>query len=246
VSTGQKSQEGQPAEGPAETAARATRYLMRRALKASLATIERGSGHPYASLVTVATEPDGAPILLLSSLAVHTRNFRADGRVSLLLDGTSGLADPLTGGRATLIGRIGEAKSSTARPRFLRRHPYASQFADFGDFAFYVIDVERAHYIGGFGRIVDVPGAALLIPPPASSAVAAGEAALIEALEAGNAALPARLALRHGGSEGPWRIAGIDAGGVDLVAAETTLRLSFPAIASDAGKAGQEVLALLG
>ncbi|HRD78751.1 MAG TPA: pyridoxamine 5'-phosphate oxidase family protein, partial [Hyphomicrobiaceae bacterium] len=71
------------AETPAESAARATRYLMRRALKASLATLEKGSGHPYVSLVTVATEADGAPILLLSSLAVHTRNLMADSRASL-------------------------------------------------------------------------------------------------------------------------------------------------------------------
>ena len=34
---------------------------MRTALKAALATLDRETGHPYASLVLLATEPDGAP-----------------------------------------------------------------------------------------------------------------------------------------------------------------------------------------
>ena len=45
-----------------------------------------GSGDPYCSLVNVATAPDGAPLLLLSKLALHTKNILADARVSLMLD----------------------------------------------------------------------------------------------------------------------------------------------------------------
>ena len=84
----------------------AARRLVRTALKASLATLDRETGHPYASLVLVATEPDGSPILLISRLAQHTRNLEADARAAILFDGTDGLGDPLTGGRVTVSGEV--------------------------------------------------------------------------------------------------------------------------------------------
>jgi len=66
----------------------AARGLMREALKASLATLDQSTGHPYASLVTIATDVDGTPLLLISKLALHTKNLEADSRASLLFDGT--------------------------------------------------------------------------------------------------------------------------------------------------------------
>ena len=75
---------GQPAS-PTEPAP-ASRRLIRTALKASLATLDRATGHPYASLILVATEPDGAPVFLISRLALHTRNLEKDPRASLLID----------------------------------------------------------------------------------------------------------------------------------------------------------------
>ena len=74
----------------------------------SLATSLPGdaAGWPYASLVLVAVDHDLTPILLLSDLAEHTRAIQADGRVSLLFDGTAGLDQPLTGPRVTVVGRV--------------------------------------------------------------------------------------------------------------------------------------------
>ena len=85
----------------AELAADA-RALVRRALKASLATIAAGSGYPYASLITVATEASGAPVFLISTLAQHTKNLSLDPRASILFDGTGAAGDPLQGARVTL------------------------------------------------------------------------------------------------------------------------------------------------
>ena len=92
----------------------ASRRLMRTALKGALATLDRETGHPYASLVLLATEPGGAPIFLISRLALHTRNLEQDPRASILFDGTGGLGDPLTGGRLTVTGSRGRAP---AQPR---------------------------------------------------------------------------------------------------------------------------------
>lgn len=129
------------------------RALLRAAYTASLGTIDRDGGGPFASLVLVALGDQGAPILLLSDLAEHSRNIAADDRVSLLIDGTAGHDDPLIGPRLTLLGRAERHDHARFRELFLARHKSAAQYADFGDFVFYGIVVERAHLVAGFGRI---------------------------------------------------------------------------------------------
>ncbi len=81
----------------------AGRRLLRRGGRAALATSLRGA--PFASLVVYAVDHDASPLLLLSDLARHSRNIAFDPRVSLLIDGTAELPDPLSGPRLTLLGR---------------------------------------------------------------------------------------------------------------------------------------------
>src|ERR1700743_1197500 len=88
-------------------AARLARGLLRRSRQGALATLMAGSGDPYCSLVNLASHPDGSPILLISRLALHTRNILADGRISLMLDERSE-GDPLEGSRIMLAGRAEE------------------------------------------------------------------------------------------------------------------------------------------
>ena len=118
--------------------------MIRTALKASLGTLDRTSGHPYTSLVLVATEPDCTPIFLISRLALHTQNLGTDARASLLIDGTGGLGDPMTGGRLTLSGQVRPTVSLTAKPRFLARHQSARAYAGFPDFTTYAFEVRAA------------------------------------------------------------------------------------------------------
>ena len=147
---------------PAGSAAADAAKLLREARTAALATLDLASGAPYVSLVTVALDADGAPLLLLSKLARHTANLDADPRVSLLFT-PAGRApgDPLATARVTVMGRIEPTASATARSRFLARHPEAEMYASFADFRFFALHVQSAHFIGGFGRIVDVAGAEL-------------------------------------------------------------------------------------
>lgn len=137
------------------------RDLLRHASTAGLGTIARDGGGPFVSLVLIATDPGGAPILLLSDLAEHSRNIAADDRVSLLIDGTADYEDPLTGPRLTLLGRAARSDHAHHRDCYLARHESAAQYAGFGDFAFYRIAVERGHLVAGFGRIDWIPGADL-------------------------------------------------------------------------------------
>src|SRR5664279_4163854 len=87
--------------------ARLTRSLLRRSRQGALATLMAGSGDPYCSLVNVASHADGSPVLLISRLALHTRNILADNRVSLMLEERAA-GDPLEGARIMLAGRAEE------------------------------------------------------------------------------------------------------------------------------------------
>ncbi len=134
----------------AEQGAKA-RALLHEAGRATLATLLDGA--PYASLVLVAEDEDGSPILLLSDLAEHAKNLKRDARAALLIDGTAGLADALAGPRVTLLGSFERKSDERLKSRFLARHPAASTYAGFGDFACYRMKVSRAHLVEGFGRI---------------------------------------------------------------------------------------------
>src|SRR5258706_2638718 len=91
-------------------AARLARSLLRRSRQGALATLMADSGDPYCSLVNVASHADGSPILLISRLALHTRNILGDSRVSLMLDERAE-GDPLEGSRIMLAGGAGEGSS---------------------------------------------------------------------------------------------------------------------------------------
>lgn len=146
-----------PAPAPAETAEETARRLILTCGKATLATLDRNrAGMPYASLVLIAPDAAGHPLLLLSGLAEHTANLLADPRASLLLDGTEGFAEILTGPRLTLSGRVQlveEAEKAAASDSYIARHPSSSFYAGFKDFAFWRFSSEAAHLVAGFGRI---------------------------------------------------------------------------------------------
>src|SRR5438105_5094117 len=111
----------------------AAKKLLREGRSGALATLMQGSGDPYCSLVNVATAADGAPLLLISRLAVHTKNILADPRVSLMLDERRA-GDPLEGARVMLLGTAHATGDPQARRRYLERQPEAKMFADFADF----------------------------------------------------------------------------------------------------------------
>src|SRR6202451_4372474 len=113
------------------------RSLLRRSRQGALATLMPGSGDPYCSLVNVASHSDGSPILLISRLALHTRNLLADARMSLMLDERAE-GDPLEGSRIMLAGRAEQADGDDVallRRRYLNTHPSSEAFVNFKDFS---------------------------------------------------------------------------------------------------------------
>jgi putative heme iron utilization protein len=222
---------------------RATKRLLHEAGKGALATLLPG-GAPYASLVTVATAMDGAPLLLLSRLARHTANVGADPRVSLLLE-AGHERDPLEGARVSLSGTLSRTEDPAARRRFLARHPSAEAYAGFADFAFWRLEMSGAHLVAGFGRIVDLKAEDLSTGlGGAERLIEAEESALIHMNEDHRDAI-ARYATKLLGDEaGDWRMVSLDPEGCDLMLGERVRRLEFPHRVADAG-ALREILARL-
>ncbi len=127
-----------------------------------------------------------SPLLLLSTLALHTKNVLADARCSLMLDERKG-GDPLEGARVMLMGTLAATAEAAARAAYLRRHPEAEMFAGFADFAFYRMAVTRAHLVAGFGRIVDLKPADLLTEVSDAAALLAAEGEAIAHMNADHA-----------------------------------------------------------
>ena len=222
----------------------AARQLMRGRRTAALATSMAEGGGPYASLVLVAADHDGTPILLLSRLAEHTRNLEADPRASLLFDGTEGLESPLTGARATVVGRAERSAEPRHRARFLARHPDAADYADFADFGFFRLHVERAHLVAGFGRI-HWAGRSDVLYAGEWSALAEREAEIVAHMNEDHAdAVQLYAAKLRGREGGGWRMTSCDPEGCDLARGAAGLRIDFERPAGDAEAARAELVRL--
>lgn len=145
-------------EIPTPTHAERACTLAAQCATGTLATVGQDpAGYPYASLVTVALD-GSSPVFLISDLAEHTKNLRADDRASLLV-AEAGEENPLALGRVTLLGRCALVADDggSARAAYLAHHPDAAYYADFKDFHFWRLTVESVRYIGGFGRMSWVP-----------------------------------------------------------------------------------------
>ena len=243
---------------PAET----IRGLMRRADRATLATTltvpdrpdkgERGSpgaaaaGWPYPSLVQVALDHDASPLLLISDLADHTRNLRADQRVALLFDGTAGLAEPLAGPRASVLGRAVAADGDARLTgRYRARHPGAEVYLGFKDFHLFRIEVESAHLVAGFGRIHWVQAGELMFDTAETTALAEAEAGIVAHMNEDHLDATAAIARRILGlPEAEWRLTGVDPEGADLASDQGLGRVDFDKPVHDAESCRVELVRL--
>jgi putative heme iron utilization protein len=206
----------------------AAKKLLREGRSGALATLLPASGDPYCSLVNVATAADGAPLLLISRLAVHTKNILADPRVSLMIDERKE-GDPLQGARVMLMGTVAVTDDPQARRRYLTRQPEAEMFAGFGDFAFYRIALEGAHLVAGFGRIVDLKPQDVLTETDDAGELVAAEPDVLAHMNDDHADACQLYATKLlGAPAGDWRCVGCDPEGLELQLGRTALRLPFP------------------
>ena len=232
-----------PEEAPPGTLVRG---LMRAAGKVAIGTrLTKDDDSPYVSLALVASAHDGSPLLLLSTLADHTRNLDADPRISLLFDGTTGLVSPLTGARASVQGKAVRSDDPLLLDRFVRRHPDAAIYAGFADFGMFQVEVDKAHLVAGFGRIHWVDAEHILCDVGAAASLASEEAAIVEHMNADHADA-VQLYARHAGEAGDgWLMTGVDPEGTDLLREGARLRVAFAKPVRDAQSARVELVRLI-
>ena len=147
-----------------EKAAAAARALLAVEAGGLLSTISvRRAGTPYGSLTPYALSTGGAPLLLLSGLAAHTHNLRADPRAGLFVGDHTAAADPQAGARLSLMGRaapVGADDEADARVRYLARWPRTVDTVALHDFTFWRFEIEEARFIAGCGDIRWLPASA--------------------------------------------------------------------------------------
>ncbi|MEM0907827.1 MAG: pyridoxamine 5'-phosphate oxidase family protein [Pseudomonadota bacterium] len=212
-----------------EVAAALGRTLVHTAADAALGTLGE-TGGPHVSHVACATAVDGAPLLLLSDLALHAKNLKRDTRASLLyVAPPQAGADTNTRARVTLDGKLTPVtEAAPAKSRFLRRQPAASLYAGFGDFQFYRLDVKAAHLVAGFGRITALPPAQLIADKAAAEVMAQmDEGACTHMNEDHLDALEAMAMGISGAQAGRWSAIGVDPWGIDLLKADECVRAEY-------------------
>lgn len=207
--------------------AQEARNLLRRARTATLGTVNRDGGIPYASLVNLATDVRGWPLILVSTLAWHTRNLLADPRASIMVAELPESGDALTGARVTVMGRFSQVQDEGLKRRYLARHPAASLYSGFGDFAFWRLEPEMAHAVAGFGRIETIGADEMF--PSADEMVTLEEGAIAHMNADHDDAIQLYAEKLLGATPGGWNLAGIDPDGADLTRGEEVLRLPFSA-----------------
>lgn len=166
-----------PSTAPEPTYAERARTLLARESVGMLSTNSvKHPGWPFGSVMPYALTDDGAPLFLISGMAIHTQNALADPRASLLVMQSGGGSDPLGLARATLLGTvtvIGDVPDALRRA-YLDRHPSARHWIDYADFAFYRLDVTHLYFVGGFGAMgwVPAPDYSSAEPDPLADAAA--------------------------------------------------------------------------
>jgi heme iron utilization protein len=220
------------ASKPDFDAAVLAKALLRTTRAGALATIDRNTGHPFGSLVNVATDIDGSPLVLISRLATHTANLEQDKRASLLLT-SAGHGDPLAHPRLTVLGDFvpvdrQDPNEARLRRRFLARHPKSGLYAGFADFSFWRLAIASAHLNAGFARAADLAAPDLITDIADAENLIEAEAGAVAHMNDDHADAVRLYATKLLGAEdGPWRLTGLDPEGVDLAHGDATLRLPF-------------------
>jgi len=213
-----------------DEARREAKALIRTARFASLAALEPTDGAPTVSRVSVCNDFDGRPGFLMSRLSGHFPALEADARCALLF-GEPGKGDPLAYPRITVGGRAemisDEDDRARFRARFVEKNPKSRLYVDFGDMAFWRLTPERVNFNGGFARAF-APSVADLLSP-AAPALAAAERRVVDHMNDDHADAVDRYAAADGAAETGWRLACLDAEGMEIVLGDAVRRIWFEA-----------------
>jgi putative heme iron utilization protein len=218
----------------------------------TLATLSRRHpGHPFASVMPYALDGAGAPLFLISSMAMHTQNLEGDPRASLLIPQPGWTGDPLAAARLTLMGdarRVPASETAAARAAYLARHERARYWADFEDFALWRLDVADLYFVGGFAAMDWVTAAEYHAARPDPLADAA--AGIIDHMNRDHAAALVDYARHYAGEAADEAtMVAVDRLGFKLRLRQgdrlSSVRIAFPTEVTTDGQSRETLIAML-
>ena len=131
------------------------RTLIGQSAVGTLSTVsKKHPGFPFGSLMPFALDDRGRPVFLISNMAMHTQNLKAEPRASLFVGQSAGDGEALGTARATLVGNVlpvPAAELAEVRGAYLARHPNSANWVEFADFGFFRLEPMDLYYVGGFG-----------------------------------------------------------------------------------------------
>jgi heme oxygenase (biliverdin-IX-beta and delta-forming) len=222
------------------------RSLLRSAVTTTLGTTAFDTGKPYCSLILVGTNSVSEPLLLLSDLAVHSKNIGHSSEVSLLVSEQPADVDPLTQTRVTLQGQLVKEDNSLSLHRYLRRYATAEQFAGFTDFHLYRFIINKAHVVAGFGKIYWLDGDQITLAPHFLNDEDS-ETDIINHMNEDHTAAIQDIAAagKTKRVSDNWKMIGLDPEGFDLQSGWTYQRILFKKIASNANDVRREFVRMV-
>lgn len=222
------------------TSMRSARLLLRALRKGVLSTLSvQFPGHPFGSALPYAVDPVGRPLLLVSDLALHTRNMRENPHVSLCAHQD----DVLSGARVTIVGTATIVDDDeAARTRYFTIFPDALAYAAFGDFHLFRIEPAGGHYVGGFADIRTFDRESYLVKP---CALNEREADIVAHMNADHVpALRDFCQHFHRLEVSDVEMLTIDCDGFDVRGDDKVLRMEFVDPVSDAGAARAQLVTM--
>jgi len=214
------------------------------------------AGYPFGSVMPFVLDHNCQPIVLISSIAEHTKNIIANPKISLLVfqsDNLKSVEDLHANGRLTLIGDAEQTNKNDAdlMARYCRFFPESVGYLDMHDFNFYRINIAQARYIAGFGKMGWMAGDELvdLKSIEKTATIAQLETGMIEHMNADHAdSLLAYCQHFHGVKPSRVSLIGMDSDGFDIetvIANDIkTLRFTFDSPIFDANSARMAFVAL--
>jgi putative heme iron utilization protein len=237
-----------PAVRVTDELAAAARALLVKQRSGVLSTISvHRAGYPYGSVTPYTLSPRGQPIVLISTLAAHTKNLLVDSRACLFVGDQEAADDPQAGGRASLLGRfarVPESDLEDARARYVARLPQARQYFQTHDFQLWELAVEELRLIAGFGRIAWLDGGAIR-RDPAQDPLHGEAAGICAHMNQDHAEALATYCRAAGRDPTGARMIAVDALGFDVATDGERLRFDFPAEVSNSADVRRAVIALL-
>ena len=212
--------------------AREARQLLRAHRYGALCTLSKKfGGHPFGSITPYLVDYDGSLLILISTLAEHTKNIQNDSRVSLITHNQES-THIQTQGRVTVLGSATiETNREFTGKRYLRYFPEAQSYFAMHDFSFYRIVPQAIRFIGGFGNIQWVKAAEYVV---ANNPVIAQEEDFISEI---NARHETAIRRQTGQDNLEAELVGIDIDGFDIRVGEQIMRIQSDVPILDAQQA---------